>query len=278
MHSLAICFVVQGRKRFVVGGREHLVAGSDFLLFTRGMRFQAEVLEAEPDRPYLSLVLHLDPDVIKSIIAELAPPVPCPPAGPVTDLPAAQVSPAGAELRAVLLRLLRSLPADADRRILAPMYLRELAYRLIHTDSVGELMRAAASERVGDPVSRAITYMRENLAEPLTVADLARVVMMSPSALTNAFVGATGAGPYRYMKRMRLDRAANLLIGQGRNVSEAARLIGYTSVSHFINDFKRHFGTTPRTYANAHRDAVVMFVDDGVARPDTGGRPSVGQP
>lgn len=76
-------------------------------------------------------------------------------------------------------------------------------------------------------------------------------------------------GPYQFVKRMRLDRARELLLQEGMNVSEVARRVGYGSLSHFITEFKRHFGAPPRKYAEVQRVAVAMRIGD---TPDGAGR------
>jgi AraC-like DNA-binding protein len=90
---------------------------------------------------------------------------------------------------------------------------------------------------------------------------MAHHVRMSPSALTSVFAEATGMGPYQFVKRMRLDRASVLLVQEDMNVSAVSRRVGYTSLSHFINEFKRYFGTTPRAYAEAQRRILTTRID-----------------
>ncbi|MFD0856829.1 helix-turn-helix domain-containing protein, partial [Actinomadura adrarensis] len=186
------------------------------------------------------------------------------------------VSELGRDLGEVLLRLLRSLGDAEDRRVLTPMYLREITYRLMRAEQVARLLEAADAERERRPVSEVIRYVNDHLAEPMTVADMARHVGMSASALTNAFVDEIGIGPYQYAKRVRLDRACALLIQGDLNVSEVMREVGYTSLSHFINEFKRQFGATPRAYARARREIVAMRVDAATNRPPA--KESTGKP
>jgi AraC-like DNA-binding protein len=176
------------------------------------------------------------------------------------------VSPFDHDLGEAVLRFLRSLATDADRRVLAPMHLRELTYRLMKVGQVSLLLHAATSERDGDPVGAVTRYIREHLAEPLTVADMAAHVMMSPSALTARFVEATGIGPYQFAKRMRLNHARTLLIQDELTVSQVAGEVGYSSMSYFINEFKRQFATTPGVYARAQRQAVAMRVGEATSR------------
>jgi AraC-like DNA-binding protein len=268
VQSLALCCVVHGRKRFVIGGDEYVCDPAHYLLLTRGMRFQTEILEATAAEPYLSLVLQLDVDMVDSVLVDMAagrarslmPP------GGRSAAPATYVSPADHDLAEAILRFIRSLATAADRRVLAPMRLREITYRLMHVEQVARLLHAAAIERESDPVRQATQYIHDHVGGPLTVADMARHVMMSPSALTARFVEATGVGPYQYAKRVRLDRARALLIEGELTVTEVVREVGYTSVSYFINEFKRQFGTTPGTYARQQRQAVAMRVEEATQR------------
>ena len=66
--------------------------------------------------------------------------------------------------------------------------------------------------------------------------------------------------PYQFVKTMRLDRARVLILEEGLGVGEAARAVGYPSLSHFINEFKRHFGVTPGVYAESVRDTLPFSV------------------
>jgi AraC-like DNA-binding protein len=272
VQSLAVCCVVQGRKRFAVGAEEYLCDPFHYLLFTRGMRFESEILEATPETPYLSFVLQIDPAVVRSVSAGLRIT-----AGPTSDgrvhgrthgEPAtARVSPFDENLMGSVVRFLRALADPTDRRVLGPMGLQEITYRLIQAEQVSRLLDAAAGERADDPLTEVIRYAREHLAEPLTVADLAGRARMSQSALTARFAETTGMGPYQFLKRVRLDRAGTLLVRDGLPVSEVARTVGYTSPSHFTSEFKRFFGVTPRRYAEVQRDTVAMRVDEATSRP-----------
>jgi AraC-like DNA-binding protein len=267
VRSLALCCVIQGRKRFIVEGVDYICDPEHVMLFARGMRFEAEILEASPGEPYLSFVLQLDPALVDSVLVDMVDSAPAP-IRPATRAATAHahVSAFDPNLAGAVLRFLGSMATEVDRRVLAPMCLREITYRLMQADGGSRLLHAAATDRRGDPVATVTRYIRDHLADPLTVADMARHVLMSPSALTALFVEATGVGPYGFAKRMRLDRARALLIEDELTVSEIVRAVGYTSVSYFINEFKRQFGTTPGAYAKIQRQAVAMRVEDATGR------------
>jgi AraC-like DNA-binding protein len=259
--SLALCCVVQGRKRVVVDGVDYLYDPFHYLVFTRGMQFQAEILEASPQLPFLSIVLQIDPAIVRQVSTDMTeratttfhrrP--------PPTTVPA-YVSAVEQNLMGAVLRFLRVIAAGADRRVLAPGYLREISYRLMQAEQCTRLLDAALTEHENNPVTAVIRYVRERMSEPVTVAELAEHVFMSPSAFAHLFREVTGMAPYQFVKTMRLDRARVLILEEGLGVGEAAQQVGYTSLSHFINEFKRHFGVTPGTLAG-QRNGIRFRVD-----------------
>jgi AraC-like DNA-binding protein len=52
--------------------------------------------------------------------------------------------------------------------------------------------------------------------------------------------------PLQYLKKVRLNKAKELIQLEGRRVNDAAHLVGYTSTSQFSREFKRHFNMTPK--------------------------------
>jgi len=115
-----------------------------------------------------------------------------------------------------------------------------------------EIQAIAAAESASNPVSAVLEYVRGHLSEPLTVADLAEQVSLSPSAFAHLFREVTGRSPYQFVKEIRLDKARELLIDGQLTVARVAQAVGYASVSHFISEFRGRFGVTPRTYSDAH--------------------------
>ena len=253
--SLSVCVVAQGRKRVLVDGRGHFCGPSDYFIMAQGARLVTDALEASLDKPLLSLVLRFDPVLIAEILGEIAQ---SPGALPVPSEHVARrepvfASPLGHELTGALLRFLRATHSDVDRRVLAPLALRETIYRVLRTDMWAALADAAQREMAGSRIAAAITFMRAELEKPIKVQDMANHVSMSVSAFAHLFKSTTGSAPYQYLKRLRLDRARVLLVEEHQTVSEACHTVGYASVSHFITEFKRTYGDTPRSYANRLR-------------------------
>lgn len=262
VQSLALCLVAQGRKAVRANGVDYHYDPFNYFVFKRGMRFEAEILEASPDKPFLSLVLQIDPTMVRRIGADMSDRQTTvfrkPSASP--RQPDAYVCPLDQNLKGAILRFLRAVDAGADRRVLAPIYLQEIIYRLLQAEQCHHLIDSAASEIDSNPVSAAVEYVHAHLDEPVTVNDLAGRVCMSPSAFAHLFRESVGVSPYQFVKSVRLERARVLLVENGSTVSEAARNVGYSSLSHFINEFKRRYGVTPGEYADMQRGQVPMHV------------------
>ena len=126
-------------------------------------------------------------------------------------------------------------------RLLGNGRLRELLLTIIEGDA-GPLIRRTFGG--SHDISRALTYLRDNIAEPLSVDDLAQKAGMSRTVFHRQFKAATTFSPLQFIKALRLSDAA-MLITQGANVSQAADRVGYTSASQFSREFKRRFGRPP---------------------------------
>jgi len=94
-------------------------------------------------------------------------------------------------------------------------------------------------------VNRVIDHVRAHLAEPLTLADLARVAAFSPFHFHRVFKAVTGETLFEFIQRLRLERAGSALIGRAdAGVLEIALDHGFTSAATFARAFRAHFGMT----------------------------------
>src|SRR5262249_58917367 len=78
------------------------------------------------------------------------------------------------------------------------------------------------------------------------VESLARHVRRSPSAFHIHFKSVTAMSPLQYQKRLRLQEARRLMLGEGLDAAEAAFRVGYKSPSQFSREYRRLFGAPPR--------------------------------
>lgn len=244
----------QGKKvgRFR-SGQLHYDA-NHYLVITGGTHLEGEVLEASPEKPYLALCIGLAPESVARTLLALADAAPIPSAAPVVEsaLPAF-VAPLEAPVIDGVLRLLRALEDPVESRVLAPLVMDELVFRLLRSDAAAFVR---GSVREGDAsIQEAMRYMRENATRALTVEQVARHVGMSISHFAHRFSAVARVSPMRFLKQLRLDAARELMLGQSVRAGDAALQVGYESASHFTRDFKQAFGAAPGEYVRRLRGA-----------------------
>lgn len=262
VNSASLCMIIQGRKRLRIGSVNYFYDPFHYLVIKRGLRFQAEILQASPEHPFLSFVLQVQPDLMTDVYDEMNRLVPdmvrIEPAPPTPDV---YVTALDQPLVGVVQRFLQALESESEREVLAPMYMREIVYRLLRSEQRVWLLESATREIQGNAITASIAFMRQEMHQPLTVRELAEAVRMSESGFAHMFKATTGVSPLQFLKQMRLEHACKFLLS-GSNVSETADSVGYTSLSHFISEFKRHFGESPRAYAQRLRDLHVAAIRD----------------
>lgn len=96
----------------------------------------------------------------------------------------------------------------------------------------------------------AMNYVEQHLAEPLDLATVAQAASFSSYHFHRIFKALTGENPQDYINRLRLERAANMLVkNPARSITDIALACGFSSSSAFSRSFKRRFGVTARDYA-----------------------------
>lgn len=98
-------------------------------------------------------------------------------------------------------------------------------------------------------LARLDAYLREHLASPVTIDDLAALVGLSRFYFCTAFRHTTGLTPHDHLTGLRMERARELLTGnRDRSVGEVGAAVGYHTASAFCAAFKRITGSTPTQF------------------------------
>jgi len=98
----------------------------------------------------------------------------------------------------------------------------------------------------GLAVTRA--WMLEHLAEPLTVADLARHAGYSPRSFARRFVAETGATPLQWLIGQRVSEAQRLLERTTLGIDAVAARAGFGTAAALRKHFTRALATSPTAY------------------------------
>lgn len=112
-----------------------------------------------------------------------------------------------------------------------------------------ELDRAACSKGQNlEAVRRVIHTMRERLAEPLTLQELACIAHLSPFHFNRMFRLLTGVPPGRFLAALRMSEAKRLLLESQLNVTDISVSVGYSSLGTFTWLFAQQVGVGPREF------------------------------
>lgn len=104
------------------------------------------------------------------------------------------------------------------------------------------------SGRKGAIVRLAREYIDTHYGEKLTLEQVAARVYINPSYLSRIFTEVEGIGLNKYLQKIRIEKAKELLQNPAYKVYEVADLVGYPNFQHFLKIFKKLENTTPSKY------------------------------
>ena len=106
-------------------------------------------------------------------------------------------------------------------------------------------------------LGRFYAFLMEHFREPLSLAQIAEAVSMSPSACSRFFVKATGGGLWDFLVQLRLDHSASLLRAGEESIAEIAFESGFLTLSSFNRHFRKRHACSPREYRETFRQGTV---------------------
>lgn len=250
--NTAFCVIAQGSKEIILGEARYRYDPAHYLLVTVELPVAGQVIEASRERPYLSLRLNLDSVLVGSVLVEAGQPTP----RGNTDVRAVHVSPLDTGLLDATVRLVRLLDAPEEARVLAPLVMREIVFRLLRGEQGGRLRHLVALGGCTDRIARAVEQIRTNFDRPLRIDDLARELGMSTSGLHHHFKAVTAMTPLQFQKQLRLQEARRLMLGEDLDAASAGYRVGYEDAAHFNREYKRLFGMPPVCDVGRLREAA----------------------
>lgn len=178
--------------------------------------------------------------------------------GPHTSHPMI-TRPLEAEDRAWGRALMAPTLCTAARHLLESSRMSEFFFRKVLTESKGEELFCTRTRRLAlERVAKVRKALIANLEEPPSLDGLARLCGCNPQYLSRTFSETAGTTISLYLRRLRIEKAAEMLAAGHANASEAALEVGYRSLSHFSQAFRAEKGISPsewirRPQANARQ-------------------------
>ncbi|RJF92112.1 helix-turn-helix domain-containing protein [Noviherbaspirillum saxi] len=108
----------------------------------------------------------------------------------------------------------------------------------------GKPLKRIGNKLAGQNLQTVKSYVRENLANELSLVELANLVHTSPYHFARLFKATMGMTPHSYVLEQRIVEAQRLL-KSGRTIAEIATVTGFASPTHLADVFRRRFGVSP---------------------------------
>lgn len=252
--GVTIGVVLQGHNKLRIAGHDDIVVDPERLLvITRETEHISLSIAPGERRPFLGMTLCFPHQRVARALLELADAG----ASSTADTVSAFVMPADRAIADGLERLVRTLDDAIERRLIAPLVVDELLYRVLRSDCAAAIRGAVARRPDALRILQSMRYVEQHLAHKLTVEQLAKRAGMSPSHYAHRFSSIARISPMRFLREARLVRARALLMESGARASEVATTVGFESAAHFTREFKRRFGVPPSHYLRARRGAAV---------------------
>ena len=237
----SLCLIAQGKKQVILSEEIYNYDADHFLFTAIDLPVISQIIEASVERPYLAIVLRLDPYMLAQLMLEAHIPFKY----TNNEKKGMAVGVVSSELKDAFVRLLRLLDTPQDIAILSPLIIKEIFYRLLMSPQGERLKRIVATGTTGHRIVKALEWLKINFAKPFSVEDLASTMGMSASSFHQHFRDMTSMSPLQYQKRIRLTEARRLLMTENRDISSTSLQVGYESLSQFSREYKRFFGLPP---------------------------------
>jgi len=217
-----------GEGRCLLAGRRLVVEPGQVLVIPPGVPHR---YQADEKTPWTIWWAHVTGSAVPMLLKAIGN------SSPVFDVSAP------ARVSALLDSILRRLETDESASSLIAA--GGAAYHLL---SLLAADRRSAPRGQEDPIAQMQQYLRENVSEHISVADLAAMAGFSVSHFSALFRRATGFGALEYQTRLRMSVARELLDTTDQTIGAIGRQVGYHDPMYFSRQFRRIHHVSPTQY------------------------------
>ncbi len=138
----------------------------------------------------------------------------------------------------------------------------ESEIRAVHVEMIegytNKMRQMKLSGVYSKQIVRAIDYIICHLHNRISLEETAEHLKISSSYLSRLFKKETGIAFGEYVNKLKIEEAASLLLYTEYTDTEISNLLGFSSQSYFIKIFKKHTGTTPKTYKKQYNISIMQ--------------------
>ena len=196
----SLCVVAQGAKVMMLGNEVLEYDSTRMLVLAIDLPVSGQVTRASQRDPFLGFKLDLDAARVAELAARVYPRgVP-----KASDNRGLYVGQATDDIIDAVTRLLDLMASPGDADLLGPLVIDEILIRLLRTP-IGTRVAQMGEPKSGvHRVAEAVSWIRTNFAQPVTVEEMAASVRMSASSFHQRFKAVTSMSPLQYQKVLRL--------------------------------------------------------------------------
>lgn len=145
-----------------------------------------------------------------------------------------------------VIRLARLLDNPKDIPVLAPLFTKEILYRVLQGQNGTILEQIVMEGSSIYQIMDVIEQIMNNYDRSFRIEELAEIANMSISSFHRQFKEATAMSPIQFQKQQRLQEARRLLLTESAVAADVVFNVGYESPSQFSREYSRMFGFSPR--------------------------------
>ncbi len=244
-YSQGILVVAQGHKRVYLDDQVYNYNADNYLVLTLPLPAECETL-VDPGKPLLSMMIDLHLPVLNELVRKFDEHGRFAEDHLATSGRGLYVSECSQSFSDAILRLSDCLQSPLQADVMGPGLVREVLFHILSGPQSAPLFALVSHNTHLSRLDRVLKHLHTHFDEHLDVEQLAGMANMSPSTFHRNFKEVTASSPIQYVKKIRLNRARELLQDQGVRVKQAAAEVGYESATQFSREFSRYFGQSPR--------------------------------
>lgn len=128
-----------------------------------------------------------------------------------------------------VIRLARLMDSPEDIPILAPIFIKEILYRVLRGQNGSILQQIAIKGSTTNRISEVIVQIKANFYKSLRIEEFAEIANMSVSSLHRHFKDVTAMSLLQFQKHLRLQEERLLLLSESSDVADVGFRVGYES-------------------------------------------------
>lgn len=244
LHSIydpSLILIVQGSKIVMLGDEIYQYDSASYLVSSVHLPIVGRIINVEPEKPYLCIHISFHTDQIIDIVKDSDQMW----SKKVNSGRGLVLNRTNVTLLDAVTRLVRLLDTPQDLRVLSPLIIREILYRILQEDQGHIIKQFFINGSHAHSIEKIIKLINDDFSKPLRIKELAGKANMSISSLHSQFKKVTAMTPLQYQKMIRLQEARSLLLNESLDAADAGFQVGYESPSQFNREYSRLFGLPP---------------------------------